>query len=77
VSGEVLDWQIADRLNSKEARQQYRARLDEQDILAGVSFAKSNFSSNERKDLPSSGNCDTIRHIVEKAASFRMLTARP
>jgi len=77
VSCEVLDWEIADRQNSKETREQKRARLDEQDTLAGVSFAKSNFTSNERKHISTSRSCDGIPHIVEEAASFRMLTAGP
>src|SRR5882762_10251160 len=70
VSCEILDWQIADRQNSKNTRQQGRARFDELDNLAGAKFAAAKSGSRRPRNRLGSGNCDATRHIMQKAASM-------
>src|SRR5712664_4108135 len=72
VSCGVFDWQVTDPQKSKEKRQQYRTCFEEQGNLAGASSATPNSASTGRENLSTSGDCDTLRHITEKAVSFRI-----
>jgi hypothetical protein len=72
----MTDWHLDDPQKSKENSEQPRAHFDAKQgprtrCLVLIP------SSPERKNLPTRGSWDVVRHIMEKAASFRMPDVGP